>query len=60
MTYTDIGAKTVSNKGQTKKSIASGYMLDYISGQQVKETKKESVRQRIVRALIHEFLKEHD
>ena len=36
MTNTDIGAKTVSNKGQTKKTIASGYMVDYLSGEQVK------------------------
>lgn len=44
------------NKGKrTKNTIAAGYLLDYISGKQVKETKKELVRQRIVRALIHEY-----
>ena len=37
------------------KTIAAGYLLDYISGDQIKETKKELVRQRIVRALIHEY-----
>jgi len=29
--------------------------LDYVSGKQIKETKKELVRQRVVRALIHEY-----
>jgi type I restriction enzyme M protein len=32
-----------------------GYMLDYVSGKQIKETRKELVRQRVVRALIHEY-----
>lgn len=36
-------------------TIPAGYTLDYVSGNQVKETKKELVRQRIVRALIHEY-----
>lgn len=36
-------------------TIPAGYTLDYISGKQVKETPKELVRQRIVRALIHEY-----
>jgi len=40
---------------QSKKTIAAGYLLDYVSGKQIKETKKELVRQRIVRALIHEY-----
>ncbi|MBU1195218.1 MAG: N-6 DNA methylase [Proteobacteria bacterium] len=40
---------------QSVKTIAAGYLLDYISGEQIKETKKEMVRQRIVRALIHEY-----
>jgi type I restriction enzyme M protein len=40
---------------QSKKTIASGYLHDYVSGKQIKETKKEQVRQRIVRALIHEY-----
>lgn len=38
-----------------EKTIPSGYTLDYISGNRVKETNKELVRQRIVRALIHEY-----
>jgi len=36
-------------------TIPTGYTLDYVSGKQIKETKKELVRQRIVRALIHEY-----
>ncbi|HPM09157.1 MAG TPA: N-6 DNA methylase [Paludibacter sp.] len=36
-------------------SIPAGYTLDYVSGKQLKETNKELVRQRIVRALIHEY-----
>ena len=40
---------------QVENTIAAGYTLDYISGKQIKETKKELVRQRVVRALIHEY-----
>ena len=40
---------------QLEQTIPTGYTLDYVSGKQVKETKKELVRQRIVRALIHEY-----
>ena len=36
-------------------TIPSGYTLDYVSGNQIKESKKELVRQRVVRALIHEY-----
>ncbi|MBK8463947.1 MAG: restriction endonuclease subunit M [Nigerium sp.] len=36
-------------------TIQSGYTLDYISGRPIKETQKELVRQKIVRALIHEY-----
>lgn len=43
------------NDEQVTKTLNSGYLLDYISGNPVKETKKELVRQRIVRALIHEY-----
>ncbi len=41
--------------GQHKDTIAPGFLLDYISVVPIKETKKEIVRQRIVRALIHEY-----
>ena len=40
---------------ESENTVAAGYMLDYVSGKQVKETKKELVRQRVVRALIHEY-----
>ena len=40
---------------QAGNTIPAGYTLDYVSGRQVKETKKELVRQRVVRALIHEY-----
>ncbi len=40
---------------QVENTIPVGYMLDYISGKQIKETKKELVRQRVIRALIHEY-----
>lgn len=40
---------------QQENTIAAGYTLDYISGKQIKETKKELVRQRVIRALIHEY-----
>ena len=40
---------------QAENTIPAGYALDYVSGKQVKETKKELVRQRVVRALIHEY-----
>ncbi|WP_295881532.1 N-6 DNA methylase [uncultured Thiohalocapsa sp.] len=43
------------NNTQTESTIPAGYMLDYVSGKQIKETKKELVRQRVVRALIHEY-----
>ena len=51
------GNVTMRKKQETPaiKTIAAGYLLDYISGEQIKETKKELVRQRIVRALIHEY-----
>ena len=40
---------------QAENTIAAGYTLDYISGKQIKESAKEGVRQKIVRALIHEY-----
>ena len=41
--------------GAKESTIPAGYTLDYVSGSQIKETKKELVRQRVVRALIHEY-----
>ena len=40
---------------KTANTISAGCLLDYVSGKEVKETKKELVRQRIARALIHEY-----
>ena len=40
---------------QVENTIPAGYTLDYVSGKQLKETNKELVRQRVVRALIHEY-----
>lgn len=45
---------TLKNQSTTE-TIAVGYTLDYVSGKQIKETAKEIVRQRISRALIHEY-----
>src|SRR6185369_10773673 len=42
-------------KRQAGTTIAPGYTLDYVSGKQLKETSKEMVRQRVVRAIIHEY-----
>ena len=36
-------------------SLAEGSLLDYISGEAIKDTPKERVRQRIARALLHEY-----
>jgi len=44
-----------TNKKQVENTIPAGYTLDYVSGKQLKETNKELVRQRVVRALIHEY-----
>lgn len=50
-----MSSKTKSNSAPAESTIAAGYTLDYASGKQVKETPKELVRQRILRALIHEY-----
>ena len=39
----------------SENTLQTGYVLDYISGKQLKETTKEIVRQKIARALIHEY-----
>lgn len=38
-----------------ERAIEEGKVFDYITGQPVKDTDKESVRQRIARAIIHEY-----
>lgn len=48
-----MGKKT--KKQSVGTTIAAGFTLDYVSGKPIKETKKELVRQRVVRALIHEY-----
>ena len=45
----------MSKHKQAENTIPTGYTLDYASGKQVKETKRELVRQRVVRALVHEY-----
>jgi type I restriction enzyme M protein len=47
-----MAGKKIKAAGNT---IPAGYTLDYISGKEIKETNKELVRQRVVRALIHEY-----
>lgn len=36
-------------------AIEEGKLLDYITGEPIKDTAKEQVRQRIARALFHEY-----
>ena len=40
---------------KAESTVPAGYMLDYVSGRPIKETKKALVCQRVVRALIHEY-----
>jgi type I restriction enzyme M protein len=46
---------SIKKSKQADNTIPAGYTLDYVSAKQIKETKKELVRQRVVRALIHEY-----
>ena len=46
--------KRTRNK-RVENTIPAEYTLDYVSGEPIRETKKEAVRQRVVRALIHEY-----
>ncbi len=43
------------NAQDTESTLEEGKIFDYITGNQVKETVKELVRQRISRAIIHEY-----
>jgi type I restriction enzyme M protein len=45
----------MKNELLAENTIPAGYTLDYVSGKQIKETKKELVRQRVARALILEY-----
>src|SRR5262245_30769116 len=47
-------AETGGN-GSDGEAVADGYLLDYITGNKVKENGKELVRQRIARALFHAY-----
>ena len=40
---------------QPEDTIPAGFTLDYVSGKKIKETKKEIVRQRVVRVLFNEY-----
>ena len=51
----DVVYMSSKTNKQIENTIPAGYTLDYISGKQIKETKKELVRQKIARALIHEY-----
>lgn len=44
-----------AENGGNGEAMSDGYLLDYITGQKVKENGKELVRQRIARALFHEY-----
>jgi type I restriction enzyme M protein len=39
----------------TESALEEGKIFDYITGEAVKDTDKERVRQRIARAIIHEY-----
>lgn len=43
------------NGEEQEAALDEGTLLDYITGEPVKETDKEQVRQRIARALLHEY-----
>lgn len=52
----DPGVETNDLAGSDESSsLEEGQFLDYITGQPVKDTPKEKVRQRIARALFHEY-----
>ena len=53
----DLEDKDVGHQGPNDEvaSIEEGSLLDYITGEPVKDTPKEQVRQRIARALFHEY-----
>jgi len=53
--YKEHSMSRKKNQSHPEGTIPSGYTLDYVSGNQLKESPKELVRQRVVRALIHEY-----
>jgi type I restriction enzyme M protein len=52
----DFGVEEIDQVGDDEvTSLEEGMLLDYITGKPVKDTPKEQVRQRIARALFHEY-----
>jgi type I restriction enzyme M protein len=48
-------SENILETDQSASAVADGTVLDYITGKQVKGSAKEEVRQRIARALFHEY-----
>jgi type I restriction enzyme M protein len=48
-------AVTAEEDGPEVTTLEDGQIVDYITGEAIKETEKEKVRQRIARALVHEY-----
>ena len=56
LTSNDLGVEEIDQAGDNEvASVEEGMLLDYITGEPVKDTPKEQVRQRIARALFHEY-----
>ncbi len=51
----DLDAEEIDQADDEVSSIEEGKLLDYITDEPVKDTPKEQVRQRIARALFHEY-----
>jgi type I restriction enzyme M protein len=52
----DLAVEEIDQVGDGEfTSLEEGKLLDYITGEPVKDTPKEQVRQRIARALFHEY-----
>ncbi len=51
----DLEVEEIDQADDEVNSLEEGKLLDYITGEPVKDTPKEQVRQRIARALFHEY-----
>jgi type I restriction enzyme M protein len=51
----DLEVEAIDQADDEVTSLEEGKLLDYITGKPVKDTPKEQVRQRIARALFHEY-----
>ena len=51
----DLPADSIATSDADAPALDEGMIADYITGQPVKETEKEKVRQEIVRQLVHEY-----